>query len=212
MMITTVSWNAHFKAKEVLDDAEISKRKDILVVDSSLEYVQKIAGCSLILAVFLHIASATALYIIATMGISKIGYFAAALALGLTFLRPTARFYEYLRKRLDDIKQEFRYPREDLQHLLDRTQRLELLLDDREDVDSWYNKVNQKFLDIGERIATLQKQDLEYKEELQKELAVLAHSIEEVGQNHALQLERITTDSKVLDAVRELAGFFKKIK
>ena len=127
-------------------------------------------------------------------------------------MRPTARFYEYLRKRLDDIKQEFRYPREDLQHLLDRTQRLELLLDDREDVDSWYNKVNQKFLDIGERIATLQKQDLEYKEELQKELAVLAHSIEEVGQNHALQLERITTDSKVLDAVRELAGFFKKIK
>lgn len=212
MIITTVPWNAHFKAKEVLDDAAISKRKDITVIDSSLEYVQKVAKISLVLAILLHIVSAIGLYFVASMGVSIVGYFAAALAIGLTFLRPTVRFYEYLRKRLDNIKQEFRYPREDLQSLLERTHHLEILLDQKENSGSWYHNINEQFLAIDKKIEELQQQDIDNKEELQKVLSSLSNKIEEVGQNHALQLEKITTDSKVLDAVRELAGFVKKIK
>ena len=211
LTITTVPWNAHFKAKEVLDDAEISKRKDILVIDSSLAYVKKIANRSLFLAIFLHLASAGVLYYIASMGVSKIGYYAAALAIALTFLRPTVRFYEYLRRRLENIKQEFRYPREDLQSLLQRTHKLEQVLDNRKEVASWRNEVTQTFENIQRQLEELNKQQGNVSEELKGAITKLSANIEEVSQNHHLQLEKITTDSKVLDAVRELAGFFKKI-
>ncbi|MCP4443567.1 MAG: hypothetical protein GY810_32085 [Aureispira sp.] len=223
VVITTVPWNAHFKAKEVLDDAEISKRKDILVIESSLDYVKKIAKRSLILAIALHIFSAVGLYFIASLGVSQIGYFAAALAIALTVLRPTVRFYDYLRRRLDNIKQEFRYPREDLQTLLDRTNHLETVLDDREGAYSWRNDVIQEFKNISKQLEDIQKRHNHLKEEYKKDINNLTTEIaklhnvalveiEKVGKSHDFQLEKLTTDSKVLDAVRELAKFVGKLK
>lgn len=223
VVITTVPWNAHFKAKEVLDDAETSKRKDILVIDSSLEYVKKIAKRALILAVVLHIVSAVALYFVASLGVSKIGYFAAALAIALTFLRPVVRFYDYLRRRLDNIKQEFRYPREDLQTLLTRTNRLEEILDDRERAKSWRNDVIREFHTVSKELENIQKRHNELKEEQKKDLQKIAVEVEVIQQNlsaqidkvsktYNFQLEKLTTDSKVLDAVRELAKFVGKLK
>lgn len=223
VVITTVPWNAHFKAKEVLDDAEISKRKDILVIESSLEYVKKIAKRALILAVVLHIVSAVGLYFVASLGVSKIGYFAAALAIGLTFLRPVVRFYDYLRRRLDNIKQEFRYPREDLQTLLQRTNRLEEILDDREHAHSWRNTVIQEFKTVAIELDKIKKRHSELKDEHQKNVQSIIAEIEKIHKNllaeiekvsktHDFQLEKLTTDSKVLDAVRELAKFVGKLK
>ncbi len=210
--ITTVPWNAHFKAKEVLDDAEISKRKDILVIDSSLAYVKKVANRSLLIAIALHLVSAVVLYYIASMGYSKIGYFAAALAIGLTFLRPTVRFYEYLRIRLENIKKEFRYPREDLQSLLQRTAKLEKALDNRKNVASWRNEVMQTFQNISKQLEDINERHVAAGGEMHQEIAKLAARIEEVSQSHNVQLDKLTTDSKVLDAVRDLASFVKRIK
>lgn len=223
VVITTVPWNAHFKAKEVLDDAETSKRKDILVIDSSLEYVKKIAKRALILAVVLHIVSAVGLYFVASLGVSKIGYFAAALAIGLTFLRPIVRFYDYLRRRLDNIKQEFRYPREDLQTLLNRTEHLEGILDDREHAQSWRNSVIREFHMVAKQLEHIQKNHDKLREEHKTDIQNIVAELEKIHQNllaqidkvsktHDFQLEKLTTDSKVLDAVRELAKFVGKLK
>ena len=40
--IVVIPWNAHFRAKEVLYDAEISQRKNINIIDESLRYVEKV--------------------------------------------------------------------------------------------------------------------------------------------------------------------------
>ena len=155
MVIVTVPWNAHFKAKEVLDDAEISKRKNIHTIDEALQFTKRIAKRSLYIAISLHIVSAVALYLLTFFNVSPVGTFAAIAALLLTFLRPAVRFYEYLNRKLSSIRQEFRYPREDVHELNNRVitleQQIETIqytLDDSEDATSWRKDVNHQLSEL----------------------------------------------------------------
>ncbi len=212
IVIVTVPWNAHFKAKEVLDDAEISKRKDILVVDETLNFAKKIAKRSLIVAISLHIASAVALYLIAYFNISEVGAFAALAALLLTFLRPSVRFYEYLNQKLGNIKQEFRYPREDLHETLRKVEdlkfRLESIENDlsmEENVDSWKKRVNADLILLHQESEKQETKLSNLKEETSLEFA-------KVRAEQAEKFAKVTADSKVLDAVREIGNFVKQLR
>ncbi|MFT5617322.1 MAG: hypothetical protein ACI85I_000538 [Arenicella sp.] len=212
IVIVTVPWNAHFKAREVLDDAEISKRKDILVVDETLNFAKKIAKRSLIVAISLHIASAVALYLIAYFNISEVGVFAALAALLLTFLRPSVRFYEYLNQKLGNIKQEFRYPREDLYETLNKVEDLKFRLENiendlsmEEDVDSWKKQVNA---DLTLLHKEGEKQELKL-DDLKNETNL---EFTKVRTEQAEKFAKVTEDSKVLDAVREIGNFVKQLR
>ncbi|TAF35460.1 MAG: hypothetical protein EAZ57_04630 [Cytophagales bacterium] len=203
MVIVTVPWNTHFKAKEVLDDAAISKRKDILVVEETLEYAKKVARNSLRVAILLHVVTALILLAIAFTGWSVVGYYAAALTALFAGLRPSIRYYEYVRHKLDGIKLEFRYPREDLyevQRLLeDFKQRIETL----------------------ENTLTLDPEKHSWRQDVDKMHHDLQYEIEELAQNtqkrteeldlqHKEGMKKIAQDSAVLDSIRELVKFFKK--
>jgi len=213
MVIVTVPWNAHFRAKEVLDDAEISKRKDILVVDDALAFTKRVAKRSLLVAISLHIVSALGLFFIAPhMNVSEMGYLGALAALLLTVLRPSVRFYEYLNQKLSTIKQEFRYPREDMYELLnkvdDMTFRLETVEQDLSSDpkhNSWKNQVNKTCDDMQDK---LHKQGTSIKD-LKTDLDA---EFEAVRNEHQENLSKITSDSKVLDSVREIASFIKQLR
>lgn len=212
IVIVTVPWDAHFRASEVLHDAKISQRKELLVIDESLKYVRKISRNSLIIAVLLHIFSAIALYFVAASGISPVGYFSAIAAILLTFLRPSVRFYEFLHNKLRNIQKEFRYPREDLRELLlqfddiqSRMKCLESQLSDDPEDNSW------------------KKQMIETHEELWKELQKKGVKIEETDTKYAQEIQRLRTESqqhydkvasdiKFLDSVREIANFIRELK
>ncbi len=212
IVIVTVPWNAHFKAREVLDDAEISKRKDILVVDETLNFAKKIAKRSLIVAISLHIASAVALYLIAYFNISEVGAFAALAALLLTFLRPSVRFYEYLNQKLGNIKQEFRYPREDLYETLNKVEDLKFRLENiendlslEENVNSWKKQVNADLTLLHQESEKQEFKLSNLKEETSLEFA-------KVRTEQAEKFAKVTADSKVLDAVREIGNFVKQLR
>ena len=113
---------------------------------------------------------------------------------------------------MDNIKQEFRYPREDLQSLLQRTAKLEQVLDNRKDVSSWRNNVTQTFASISQQLEDINKRHNVSNQQQQQEIEKLLTQIKDVSQSHNLQLEKLTTDSKVLDAVRELANFVGRLK
>ncbi len=224
-IVVTVPWNAHFRAKEVLNDAKISKRKDILVIEESLEYVKKVAKRSLIIAIILHIVSAVGLYFIAVLEISSVGYIGAVAAVLLTFLRPSVNYYEYLQRHLANIRQEFRYPREDVQELLTKVSNIEekmkeldrlLSLDEEHSNVSWrqeVEKAHQKFVENIEEVKKKMKEnEVKAESQIRKVDEKLEGKIEKVSQDSLVSVEKLTTDSKILDSVREIASFIKQIK
>lgn len=213
MIIVTVPWNAHFRAKEVLDDAEISKRKEIMVVEEALEFTKRVAKRSLIVAITLHIISAISLFLISPyLNISAMGHLGALAALLLTFLRPSVRFYEYLNEKLSTIKQEFRYPREDMYELLNkvedikyRLEQVELDLSDEPEKNSWKKQVNEQHLHVNQLLDKQQVEFDDFKTNCNGEF-------ESIRSEHQEKLAKITADSKVLDSVREIASFIKQIR
>lgn len=208
LVIVTVPWNVHFKAKETLFDAEQSIEKEIPVDEKQLNYVKVLAKRSLIIAVFLHILSAIGLYILAATGISAVGYISSGAALLLTGLRPAISAYEYLYQRLTTIGKELKYPREDIVELRHRFTKIEETV---KRMEEQLNPENPDSLGVKQKA---------YSKETRKELATIAANIEELRATNKIEHERLSreskqaiaqlsTDGQFLENVREIIRFFK---
>lgn len=208
LVIVTVPWNVHFQAKEVLAEGAQSTEKGIPVDEKQLEYVKVLRGRSLIIALALHLFSAISLYLLAATGISAVGYISSGAALLLTGLRPAVSAYEYLYARLVMIRQEWKYPREDVVELRFRFNTLE------ETVKRLEEQLNP------EQPYSLAANQQTYLEETRKELARIAASVEELRATNQIEHERVareargaiaqlSTDGLFLDHVREIIRFFK---
>lgn len=208
LVIVTVPWNIHFRAQEVLAEAELSEERGIKIEPKQLKYVRVLAKRSRYVAIALHLVSTIVLYILAALGIGVLGYVGAIAALLLTILRPAVRFYEYLASRLAMIRQEFAYPHEDISELRYRFATLEETV-----------KQIEKQLDPNEPYSWVTKQQ-NYWEETRNDLAKLtAIQVEMRATNHqeherlareAQQaIAQLSTDSQFLDHVREILRFFK---
>jgi hypothetical protein len=208
LVIVTVPWNVHFQAKEVLAEAAQSTEKGIPVDEKQVKYVTVLAKRSLWVAIALHLFSAVGLYTLAATGISTVGYISSGAALLLTILRPAIRAYEYLYARLAMIRQEWKYPREDIFELRDRFSVLEQkiqLLEDQLNPEQPYSLP-----------ATQQR----FSEETRRDLARIAANLEELRATNQTEHERLgrearnaiaqlSTDGQFLDHVREIIRFFK---
>ncbi len=209
LLIVTVPWNVHFRAKEVMADARRSREKNIPVDDNQVQYVATIARRSLWVAIALHVSSTIVLYLLAAFGISAIGYIGSIAALLLTALRPAARAYQYLAMRLASIGKEFKYPREDMLELRGRVERLEATAKqlegklNAENPDSWV-AVQQRSLDA-----------------LRGDLTRLASSHEDLRATNQAEHDRLSReaksaiaqlneDSQFLEHAREIIRFFKQ--
>lgn len=209
LLIVTVPWNIHFEAKEVLAQAMESTQKEIAVDEKQVRYVGILARRSLWVAIALHLLSAIALYTLAILGISTVGYISSGAALLLTILRPTIRAYQYLALRLARIRGQFLHPREDIVELRNRFESLELTvkyLQDQfnlEDPNSW---------------ATAQERQ---QQATRTELTRLAAAIENLRATNQAEhthlsreaqnaIAQLTTDSQFLNHAREIIRFFKE--
>lgn len=208
LVIVTVPWNVHFQAKEVLAEAAQSIEKQIPVDERQVKYVRVLAKRSLWVAIALHLFSAVGLYTLAATGISTVGYISSGAALLLTILRPAIRAYEYLYTRLAMIRQEWKYPREDVVELRNRFYELE-----------------QKVQSLQEQLDPEQSYSLpatqqRFSEETRRDLARIAANLEELRATNQTEHERLarearnaiaqlSTDGQFLDHVREIIRFFK---
>jgi hypothetical protein len=208
LVIVTVPWNVHFQAKEVLAEAAQSTEKGIPVDEKQVKYVTVLAKRSLWLAIALHLLSAIGLYTLAVTGISTVGYISSGAALLLTILRPAIRAYEYLYARLAMIRQEWKYPREDILELRDRFSILEQKIQSLED------QLNP------EQPYSLPATQQRFSEETRRDLARIAANLEELRATNHTEHERLgrearnaiaqlSTDGQFLDHVREIIRFFK---
>ncbi|MEH1906735.1 MAG: hypothetical protein V7L05_00855 [Nostoc sp.] len=208
LVIVTVPWNVHFQAKEVLAEAAQSTEKGIPVDQKQVKYVTLLAKRSLWVAIALHLFSTVGLYTLAATGISTVGYISSGAALLLTILRPAIRAYEYLYARLAMIRQEWKYPREDIFELRDRFSILEQKIQSLED------QLNP------EQSYSLPATQQRFAEETRRDLARISANLEELRATNQTEHERLgrearnaiaqlSTDGQFLDHVREIIRFFK---
>ncbi len=210
MTVVTVPWNIHFEAKEVLNDAQTSKEKNIQFDDNKLKYVRKLAFWGLVFALILHIISAAVLYWLAYTEVSQVGYYGAIAALLLTLLRPSVRAYQYISMRLYSIRQEILYPRDDvatiystLEELKYQVQDLKHLLDENEK-ESWRNVLQGKLNTHQNQLTHLKTNLDNLTESNQKEHERIAKETQ-----HAVA--QLSEDGKFIDNLVEIIRFIKKV-
>lgn len=208
LTIVTVPWNIHFEAKEALAEADLSVERGIAVDEKQVQYVKIVQERSLWIVIALHLLSAIGLYMLAIAGISAVGYVSSGAALLLTALRPAVRTYKYFAARLAMIRQNFKYPREDIMEFRSRLIRLE------ETVKRLEELLNPN--DPRSWLATQQRQE----QALRNDLTRVAAAQEELRATNQAEHERLTrearqaiaqltTDGQFLDHVREIIRFFK---
>jgi hypothetical protein len=208
LVVVTVPWNVHFDAKEVLAEAAQSEEKEIEVNAKQIQYAAKVAQASLGVAIALHLISAVGLYTLAANGISAIGYIGSGAALLLTVLRPAIRTYQYLALRLALIRQQVKYPREDVLELRDRVftleetiKRLEEQLNPEEST-SWVS-TQQRDLEA------IRQQSIRLDARLRELQATNQADHEQIMREAKGAIAQLTTDGQFLDHVREIIRFFK---
>jgi hypothetical protein len=208
LVIVTVPWNIYFDAQEVIAEAAISKEKKIPVNDKQLNYAKKVSRWSIRVAIALHLFSALGLYTLAAAGISAVGYLSSGATLLLTVLRPAIRAYQYIAGRLYAIRQQIKYPREDVLELRDRVNNLEINV-----------KRVEEQLDLENPHSLVTKQQREW-QETRQELSRFKALLEQMQAKNAVEHEQLskeaksaiaqlTEDSQFLNHVREIIRFFK---
>ena len=208
LAIVTIPWNVHFEAKEVINEANLSQQNNIPVNSQQIGYVNKVAKWSIIVAISLHIGSAGILYLLSFTGVSNVGYVTSIAALGLTFLRPAIRGYEYLKSKLSVIKQQIKYPREDIIKLKGRVQKIETQI----------RQLQDKFnLNNPRSFASIQATNIG---DIKAQLLVTSNTLEELintNQQEHKQIQKysenaisqLTEDSQFLGNVKEIIRFIK---
>lgn len=201
LIIVTIPWNIYFDARETLTEANISQEKGIHVDLKPLNYVQKVARWSIIGAIALHLLSASALYLLATTGISNVGYVSSGLTLLLTILRPAIRGYQYLTTRLLTIKKEVKYPREDAIELRNRVETIETRIKTLEDL-----------LDLKNPNSLIEKQK-QATQENRTQIALQKALLEEYQAKNTVEHERLSREAKTaISQLSEDSQFLSHIK
>ncbi|MCU0352371.1 MAG: hypothetical protein MUD08_01325 [Cytophagales bacterium] len=181
--ITTVPWNMHFAAKQVLDEARISRERSIQVDEQGVQYAQKLSSRFLWAAIALHIVSAVGLYLLSYFQITPVGYLASLAAILLTGVRPLYRLYDYIADRLRNISDRIRYPRDDVYELRqqlatvqDTVERLALALNENE-LDTWaahknnqINRLQTELTRIDDSLEKLYRQNNQQNEQLSRKV------------------------------------------
>jgi hypothetical protein len=204
VIIVTVPWNIYFSARAAVLTGTDSQEQGITVDDRQLDYARGISTQALVVAIGLHVGTAIGLYWLAVSGVTSLGYGSSIGVLLLTLLRPAVSTYEYLAGRLNDLKQQFAYPRNDIYELRGRLDQIESqlsMLDDQNEY-SWLSQQNRR----GETSQA----------ELSKILAMIADlrasnelEHQRLAQEAKQAISQITVDGKFLEQARELIRFIK---
>lgn len=206
--VTTLPWNMHFAAKDLLHEAEISENKKIKLDPDDIAYAKKQAKIFLVVAIALHAISAIALYLLAYYGVSSLGYFASVIAMALTFVRPSYRLYDYLIDRLSRLRRKITYPREDVyelkaalteqtQHVSELTYQL-----NRNETESWASKVERELQKLNDTLVKVDHTLSQLKQDNDK-----AH-LDLASKTHQ-EIAKLSEDAQFLNQARELIRFIK---
>ena len=202
LLITTVPWNVRFDALAALREADVSARRGVDVDAGDVAQIRQVASRALGAALALHIVTAAGLLWVAQAGWTPVGYPGAAIALGLTFLRPSARVYEYLTERLRSFRNEVRHPREDVAELRERFAKLEAMLDLSSE-EAWASHLRDRLRDVSVQHHRLAAEVAAFQ-------GMNDHEHRQLEQEYRSALAAVTEDRQFVEHLREIVRFVRR--
>jgi len=208
-VVTTLPWNTHFAALDVVEEARISREKGMSVPEESVAYARRLAARFKWLAIALHLGTAVLLFVLARLQLVTVGYPAAVAALALTFARPAQRAYEHLSTRLRNMAQQIQYPREDVMELRNRVQELETQSEairyalDESNEDSHAATQARLLNALQNRLTQLDNQ-------LDELTRRNAREHEALTRQTTTEIAKLSEDARFLNQVRELIRFVRE--
>jgi len=206
----TIPWNMHFAAKALVEDAKTSAQKNIKLRAEDVAYAEKIANRYRQVAIGLHLITASGLALMAYLNLTPLGYWAAGVALLLTFLRPLMRMYEYVVARLANIRQEIRYPRDDVSELRQKVDIMDDLvrsLARNLDTNDQHSLVSTQIARIGHLEVALH----ELRVSIQDLRVENAAEHQQVIRKAESTIARLSEDAQFLNQVRDIIRFWKQV-
>lgn len=185
IVLITLPWNLHFRAREVLGDLRRSRAAGIKVTDEQLAFAERVKRWTLLTSFGVHLLSAAVALAIAAWADAPLGYPFAGFYLLSCVVRPATAAVVQLRRRLETIAAETRFPRDDVLKLRAQVEEHELATKRHEEAIEALNTRHDALVAQTER----------QRQELEQRLSALARKFEE-------SLDRLTDNRELISGIK----------
>ena len=202
--LVKIPWDLYFSARKARQDGQESERLGIQGVQPQIQLLRRLESRLWWGAVGAHLVTALAVYVIGVYSQDVVRPAFGWLFLGSVALRPAWEAYGYLRKRLAELAQQVRYPREDVALLLTRVkQQEEDLRSLGADIKALKEEMTTRFHQMDLVVQQVQSKEISDAARLEKRLVQLSHRFEEV-------VEKMSSDQELLAGIRAFARLFRE--
>ncbi|WP_143141395.1 hypothetical protein [Nannocystis exedens] len=163
VVLVTLPWNLHFRAREVLAEMRRSREAGIRVTDEQLAFAERVKRWTLFTSLTIHFVSAGVALAVALLTRSDLGYPFAGFYLLSCLVRPAAASMQQLRRRLEALAEDTRFPRDDVMKLRGQVGRHEAVVERleealkqlREEHDALVARADRQRAELEQKIAGL---------------------------------------------------------
>ena len=185
IVLVTLPWNLHLRAREVLAEMRRSREAGIQVTDEQLAFADKVKRWTLLTSLGIHVLSAAVALLIARFADAPLGYPFAGFYLLSCVVRPASAAMQQLRRRLDTIAADTRYPRDDVLKLRAQVEAHEIA------VELYKAQLTEHAARNDALAAQLERQRLD----LEQPMTALTRKFEE-------SLERLTDNRELIAGIK----------
>ena len=194
VLLLTVPWNLYFQARDLAEEIRAAKDRglDLPPPAGAREEAGRIAARMRLAAIGAHLLSAVLIAAITYFSGAETGYYFAAFYLASTALRPAAAWFAHLRRRLDAMRREARFPRDDVLALKERVTFLEM---QAENLRATAEQLHAADLAAEQRLADLSVESARRAGELDRRLDKLGRHFEDT-------VGRLTDNQEVIAGIK----------
>lgn len=185
IVLVTLPWNLHFRAREVLGELRRSQAAGIAVTAEQLAFAEKVRRWTLVASLGVHLLSAAVALALAAWAEAPLGYPFAGFYLLSCLVRPASAAIVQLRRRLEVIAAETRFPRDDVLKLRGQVEAHEAAT----------RRHDEALAELSARHEALLAQSERQRLELEQRLAALARKFED-------SLERLTDNRELIAGIK----------
>lgn len=206
MVIMKVPWDLHFEIRALLFEMNLSRERKIEVNPDREKYLLRMRWITLVTAIGAHIGAAAVIAGVTYWSQGQTGYYFAAFYLLATFFRPAHAAHQFLWAKLQEIRREVKYPRDDVISLVNDVRELKVQME----------AVNEHLKNIESQLITGNETDRKLRSDL-TELQNALHHTEQTFHNRMQMLSDEVERSMLKavdnqDIVSGLRAFAKLIK
>lgn len=185
VVVVTLPWNLHFRAREVLAELRRSAEAGIKVTGEQIAFAEKVKRWTLTTSLAMHVLSAVVALGLAVLGDQPLGYPFAGFYLLSCLVRPVIASMQQVRRRLETIAEDTRFPRDDVMKLRGQVEAHELAV----------ARFDQELAELRRRHEELAEGVEKQRAELELKIGALARKFEE-------SLDRLTDNRELIGGIK----------